>query len=334
MTDAESAELPKFSEQQQIGLEAAAAFSLWANKQRFLWRDGNQATDFGVDGELELASSTVSGHLVKVQIKGSRDVRFNANGRCSVTVSAATRNYWALMRLPVVAVLVDLEAGEIYWTVPRLPVLDDKASVTFRRESAVSTDGGRFVGSLRELAIHPAQADELDRIPFIVESLERLEQLSWFDLGTRIGIETDGLLAIFHEHVVRLSVLFGRTPGAVLSREIWIRRSWLLEEQLGWTEDDGLLDIIAGEMVLYLRAVYEPLLERIRAVAGTGALCDAHSGLDRWLQSRTDAFRLPPSGRSPFDMRIEPLLDVPAEASYDARLGRILAAMGVSLVDR
>ena len=90
-----------------------------------------------------------------------------------------------VMRLPVVAVLIDLESGEIYWTVPRLPVLDDKASVTFQRESAVFTDGGRFVGSLRELATHPAQADELDRIPFIVESLERLEQHSWFDIGSR-----------------------------------------------------------------------------------------------------------------------------------------------------
>jgi hypothetical protein len=179
MAAADDSDLPQVTDAQLAGLEAAAVFARWTAAHGALWRPGDQATDFGVDGELELTGAgRVSAQLVKVQIKGARGVGFDRAGICRISVRRSTRNYWALMRLPVVAVLVDLETDEMYWTVPKLPLVDDYLGIAFSASESITANSDQFHLVLIHVSQHPAQAEELDRVPFFVESLRELTYLS------------------------------------------------------------------------------------------------------------------------------------------------------------
>jgi hypothetical protein len=220
----------------------------------------------------------------------------------------------------------------MYWTVPMLPLLDERVGIAFTARESITADSDGFLRVLTHLAQHPAQAAELDRVPFFVDSLCELTSLGYLDLGYTVGVATDGLLSLFHEHVVRLMILFGRDASAVVPFEIWRRRSRLLAERCGWESDLGLLDIVAGELMLYLRTLYMPMFAAVAQLARTLALADQHSELHRWFQYEDRQCRMPPVEQQPYPPSPEKAI-AEIGADIDVRFDRVFDAMGIRLIN-
>lgn len=75
--------------------------------------------DYGIDLYVEIVSKSgfVTGHLLALQVKGVKNVKFNKNGQYRFTkVKVSTINYWLGLPVPVFVILVDLEKKVGFWS--------------------------------------------------------------------------------------------------------------------------------------------------------------------------------------------------------------------------
>jgi hypothetical protein len=329
-------DLPQYTGQARSGNIAADRFGLWVREQGHIWRPEHQENDFGVDGEAELAGHVVSGLLVKAQVKGIKSAAFNSDGRLKVPVKHRTLNYWTILRLPVVAILVDHATKRMYWEAPPPAFASGTEALSFDERREITGDPAGFFDALRTLAQHPPAVEELDRIPFFFEWLagDTLQQLGDFDAGTRVGVVVDGTLGLFYEHVVRLSGLLHGTTQALIPHAQWVRRDELATFYRGWDDTGGISDLVASEMVQYLRGTYRTLLAELRQLAeaasdGMASLWNYHPSLAFWITSTDLEVELPPWGRA------DPVLDPRPLSGGDgstaqARIDAMLEAAGIA----
>lgn len=223
--------MPRDRRSQKIGRQGPAIAHVWFEKHGLIWRPGDTATDFGVDGELEITAAEVSGLLIKAQIKGVAGASFTAAGVHPVVVKATTMNYWAALHLPVVAFLVDTQTERIYWTQPS-PIFDEKTPrLVFR--SCPDDDPAAFVGMLRQLAQWPMSSAVLDHVDsFLDVYLDlRSDILGERDRGYDAEPHEVLHIELLYEHVLRLRGLLGLADTPIVPLSAWRSRSDYIDEQ-------------------------------------------------------------------------------------------------------
>jgi Domain of unknown function (DUF4365) len=224
------AELPRDTESQQIGRLAAAEFKAWCARHHVFFRQVAEDEDFGVDGELEIGGSQVSGLLVKAQVKGSNDPGFSAHGRLKWAVKPSTMRYWAALPLNVVGVLVNTSDRRMYWTQPS-PVFDAvSAHLLFTEDRRFDDDPGAFLDLLRQLAKAPAASSVLDQVERYLDVYVylRFDAIPGdYDLGTEVGRVEVLLLESLYEHVMGLRTLVGLVGKRPVSLVPWRERNAL-----------------------------------------------------------------------------------------------------------
>lgn len=275
-------EMPRDTRSQKIGRQAPSIAHVWFEKHGLIWRPGDTATDFGVDGELEITGNEVSGLLIKAQIKGVAGASFTAAGVHTVAVKATTMNYWAALHLPVVAFLVDTQAERIYWTQPS-PIFDEKTpKLVFRSDQCPADDPKAFKGMLRQLAQWPTSSAVLDHVDaFLDVYLDlRSDMIGDRDLG--YDAEPDEVLHIelLYEHVLRLRGLLGLADTPIVPLSAWRSRSDYIDAQhFDQSSNTGLLDLVAGELLDYLGPIYKEALVRVGEIAADWSVVFSHPRL-------------------------------------------------------
>jgi len=284
-------DLPKDTEEQKLGRAGAAHARAWCSEvdHGLIFRDGEQETDFGIDAELELTGVTVSGLLVKAQIKGTTDAtKLKAGASQSVSITRRTRNYWAALHLPVVVLLVDVGTKDIYWSVPSKVLGSKPASVRFSPGDCVQQDPGRFLETLCHLAHTPASAELLDQVPYFISELKRLREAngcrdSWLGLDQQ---EVDSVRLLYH-HVLRLCSFVGATEPLLVPFPMWIARSYAIGDAHDSVDNDaGLFQAVAEELLVYAQRAYVEALVAISTQIEVAALASAHPQLTDLIVNR------------------------------------------------
>jgi len=329
--------LPVDTDAQKIGRAAASIAGAWFTKPErgLIWRPGRQDEDFGIDGELELTGVTVSGLLVKVQIKGTRNTEaLVERGGQRIPIRAETMNYWAAIHLPVVVFLVNVDAEEIYWTQPD-PIFDAAApGVTFTLERRLNGDPGAFVDMLYRLAQTPSSSAVLDHVGLFIEWWTELrEPIDRFDSWSPVNERDIPRLELLFEHVVRLRALLGLAEEPIPPWAFWLARSECAERLLEtFSNDTGLVHAVASEMFAYLEPLFIDALVRAGEIAKHNDVIDTHSRLAALVEDgvleRThlqqligpDAEAVPIDHRGAGYRRLTVLGTAEAQATFEALL--------------
>jgi hypothetical protein len=281
--------LPVDSDSQKIGRSAASIAGTWFTKRErgLIWREGRQDEDFGVDGELELTGVTVSGLLVKVQIKGTQNTEaLLKNGAQRVRIRAETMNYWAAIHLPVVVFLVNVDTEEIYWTQPD-PIFDAAApGVTFTLERRLNADPGGFVDILYRLAQTPSSSAVLDHVGLFIEWWTELrEPIDRYDRWSPVDEQHIPRLELLYEHVLRLRGLLGLAEEPIPPWAFWLDRSECAEHlSKGFSNETGLVHVVASEMFAYLEPLFIDALVRAGEIAKHDDVIETHPRLARLVE--------------------------------------------------
>jgi len=102
---------PKESESQRIGHEAKRAFQ---HSEPQNWRanflDGDD--DAGLDAQIQVIEDSEYAYVFRMQLKGSKSTKQNADGTFSVPLKASTLNYYADITEPVMLVFCDMSASD------------------------------------------------------------------------------------------------------------------------------------------------------------------------------------------------------------------------------
>lgn len=264
--DQRVAPLPQDSENQRTGRQGAILASLFLEKLDFVVRQEAQETDFGSDLELELHDGTsVSGRILKCQVKGTREPAFEEGATKYVTIKASTRNYWAALPVNVVCILVDLSNDSIYWAIPDATLVKtENTSVSFRQADRADTNSREFMQAMNRLASMPTGSQILSQVVPALNLFNAAAGIhtATYDRGFEVESSLDGAVRVVYDHVERLCIFTGvrALPAPWLQ---WERRNAVLQNILD-SNDSGLLDgNVATEAVRYLVPFYEAALTRL-----------------------------------------------------------------------
>lgn len=219
--------------------------------------------------------------MLKVQVKGASEAKFTAAGTSRQEVKPSTLNHWAAIRLPVIAVLVDLKTEAMYWTRPA-PVFDeDKSELVFDAAQRFDEAPDEFRRTVRQLAQWPAASTVLDQVAYFVSvfvDFRYEHNVDHLDMNADLDLTALGLLELFYEHVLRLrGLVLGTSPVVILPFEMWRTRSHYLDERhFGGSSETGMLAAVASELLRYLEPLYREALDRCRALAQATSVIDAH----------------------------------------------------------
>ena len=325
------APLPQDTKRQHTGRLAAAEFKAWCERNHVFFREVASDEDFGVDGELEIGGSQVSGLLVKTQVKGLSSPRFSSDRELRWIVKSSTMRYWAALPLNVIAVLVNTSNRRMYWTQPS-PVFDTSPALLFTETRRFDDDPEAFLHLLRQLAKVPAATSVLDQIERFLHVYVHLQFDAIpgdLDVGTEVNRVDVLLLESLYEHVAHLRTLVGLADKPPISFVAWRERNRLLEDTLGASSESGLLDAIGGEILRYLPPLYGEALAAVRdMVKENKAAFVSHPGLASLVAfGRLDDGKLQTLLYSRFPWGSWPVREEPKELPSDEDHRRLTAML-------
>jgi Domain of unknown function (DUF4365) len=279
--------MPRDSKRQKTGRQAVRIAAAWLEEHGLIWRDGDGDADFGIDGEIELAGSELTGLLVKVQVKGTARASFTKAGVYKVDVAPTQINYWAAIQLPVVALLVDTTTRRLYWTSPKPVFGESEAKLIFTSGQCLNDDLTNFRQALYQLARWPASTAVLDHVEYFVTALRGLLEngVGERDFGFAVDDSELGLIELIYDHLLRLRGVLGLTKPPVVPLPSWLDRSQYVSEITGLNSECELLDTVAGELLAYLKPIYLDTLRRVGEIAQHDSAIDSHRRLAGYAAS-------------------------------------------------
>lgn len=258
-------EFPFDTEKQRTGRLAATIAQRFLEKADLIVRREGQETDFGSDFEVEFHDgASVSGRIIKCQVKGTIGPLFAQSPTHSVSIKASTQNYWAALPVNVVCLLVDLSDEAIYWHVPDATLVATQyTSLKFRKKNSVDQSAEDFTTMLMRLATSPTGSQILSQIAPSLHLFESITHLavSTFDRGFEVDSAADGSIRAFYDHLERLCIFSG-VEDLPVPWVLWERRNAVVQTIFD-SNDSGYLDgNMAGEVVRYAIPYYEAALVR------------------------------------------------------------------------
>jgi hypothetical protein len=282
------AKLPKRDRRHVIGEKAVRAVMRTLPAE---WIVREQGGDYGIDIEIELASTEVTGRLLKGQVKGHEGLAWTADKTNLQQVKASTLEYWNQLPLPVVVFLVDVDNETVYWS-PGTGASVEPTGVRVLKSSRLPKTTDDLVRFVIDWIDHRTMRQAIYDLPLLVSRLEMARKQVGCDLFMAVDEEDFYNLAALYEQVglIRraLALRFEMLPwGLWLARA---RRIFGDSYDLYW----GIFD----EVVAYLEPIATEAISKAKAQlkseepspANAAAKALAHDHGWRWrFESEFDA---------------------------------------------
>jgi hypothetical protein len=223
------------------------------------WKFRRQSSsDFGVDAECErVIPPFVTGRLIKLQIKGTRRIDWDNEGRYAVTVKASTWRLWNDMNLPTVAILCVCDDSKAYWLSPfEVSPKEGAYSVRlpFKRSQCLSDDFLEFSEFARAIVRFFPGPEFIWEVPGYYEMLvhQLIPDRDCSDYCCEIDRDQDHRVRLFYQHTQRLRTAVGLPVHHLLPLEGFYLRSRAFAD---WGEGPLFREVFS-ELVDYLIEPY------------------------------------------------------------------------------
>lgn len=258
--------MPEYSAINQIGdIAEDKVRSLFKIEKRWIFRSSTSANDYGIDGEIEIVDENkVTGKLVKCQVKGQEKTEFE-KGTCRVQVKTSTWNNWYNHQVPVVALLCDINSGDIYWCLPLKsePKKDAKTvGLKFPKSNCLTSNFTEFEAVLNSWINYFPSKNILLSLPYYHNLFynKMVENANWADPGTLLSEQDHAETKLFYHHTLQLRLSVGLRIDSVFSFS-----EWMIRNQGMWGDGVNLCYGTYDELIHYLRPYYEEAIEKIKS---------------------------------------------------------------------
>jgi hypothetical protein len=214
-------ELPRRPEQHVIGDAAMVLVeSLLPNDWVVRRQDGHG--DYGIDLEVEMAGSTVTGDIFKAQVRGHRRIAWTTDETHVQSVRASTLAYWRATPLPVVLFTCDLARGEAYWEMATHTLHPN--AVTIRRSHQIPGTVDELCSNVLDWLRRRGAQATISAVPVFVglwrEAKERADRDCFAPVGDREYAE----LLWIYDQTILLRQALGLRHG-LIPWSVWVSRS-------------------------------------------------------------------------------------------------------------
>jgi hypothetical protein len=241
--------------QQHVSGDEAILLAKRCLPPRWIVREVAQANDYGIDLEVELADSEVSGRLFKAQVRGHGRIAWTAGGSYLQPVREQTLNYWRALLDPVVLLVPDLTEEKTYWAPGKAP--SGSAGIRIMSRSALPKDTARLASYVTDWIDQRSAKALLYSLPFFADAWAQVKEYKDFDFFFGIGNDDYALLHYVYSQTKLIRGALGLSTD-MLPWAVWTARARAIfpsEEHLTW----GIYD----EVVLYI----DPLVQEALAEA-------------------------------------------------------------------
>lgn len=218
-----------------------------------------QDSDYGIDVEIEIATTHVTGRIFKGQVKAHRRIAWGQDKTFLQPVRPSTLAYWRAMRVPVVVFCADLDSGRVVWS-PGTGRCAESRGVRLRK-------GRRLPKTLQTLRAYLARWMDADTsmrhilaVPRIAEQLRRRRHQMEYDSWMALRDEQLQELATLYSDVVSLRQALGLSFSDILPWSLWLARARRVfgsnAEEMYW----GIHD----EVLLYLGPLADEAILRAK----------------------------------------------------------------------
>jgi uncharacterized protein DUF4365 len=257
-------QLPKTPETDKTGDLAVSLCQVAFEKRDCKFRRQDGRNDFGIDAEIEIVEkNSVTGRILKAQIKGNAEIDWAKNGYVLVPVSVSTYNLWKSLPVPVIALLCDIKSEAIYWSLPlaRVPKKSaDSISLRFEKDQCLRTSFDLLLSFLRSWFQAFSQENILREVPYFYGVFNDLSGLvGWGDAWSMLVEEDDSKCRLFYNHVIQLRLRLGLSCTELPALDEWYIRSAAV-----WGDTPHLFYGTFDEFFLYTKPYYEEVFALLR----------------------------------------------------------------------
>jgi hypothetical protein len=257
-------QLPKTPDTDKTGDLAVSLCQVSFEKRNCKFRRQDGRNDFGIDAEIEIVEkNSVTGRILKAQIKGDAEIDWARNGYVLVPVSVSTYNLWKALPVPVIALLCDIKREAIYWSLPlaRVPKKSaDSISLRFERDQSLKTSFDLLMSFLRSWFQAFSQENILREVPYFYGVFNHLSELvGWGDPWSMLAEEDDSQCRLFYNHVIQLRLRLGLSCAELPALDEWYIRS-----EATWGDAPQLFYGTFDEFFLYTKPFYKEVFELLR----------------------------------------------------------------------
>jgi hypothetical protein len=256
--------LPRTPDTDKTGDLAVSLCQVAFEKRDCKFRRQDGRNDFGIDAEIEIVEkNSVTGRVLKAQIKGQAEIAWMKNGYVLVPVSISTYNLWKALPVPVIALLCDVKKEAVYWSLPLARVPKKSAqnvTLRFERNQSLKASFDLLMSFLRSWFRAFSQENILREVPYFYGVYQRLSELvGWGDAWSMIDEEDDSKCRLFYNHIIQLRLRVGLSCDELPSIDDWYIRS-----AATWGDTDHLFYGTFEEFFTYTRPYYEEVLAVLR----------------------------------------------------------------------
>jgi len=250
-------QLPQTPSTDKTGDLAVSLCQVAFEKRDCKFRRQDGRSDFGIDAEIEIVEkNSVTGRILKAQVKGQAETEWTDNGYVLVPVSITTYNLWKALPVPIVALLCNVKTESIYWSLPlaRVPKRSaDTVALRFEKDQSLEGSFELLMSFLRSWFDAFSQDNILLEVPYFHGVFTYLSELVGFgDPWAMLDEEYDTKCRLFYNHVIQLRLRLGLSCADLPSIDEWYIRS-----ASTWHDTPHLFYGTFDEFFPYTRPYYE-----------------------------------------------------------------------------
>lgn len=201
------------------------------------WIFRTQGKDYGIDAEIEPVNidGTVTGRIVKAQIKGHESMTFAHGIYKESGIRLETANYWLSFSLPLILFSVDVKGKKVYWAdavgeIRRRFPPNAQQTISIRINQQLDLDETVAL----DLLIWKIAADycwrntfsdltiAVQRFPEFLRLWEWSHQADWF---LAIDEREEHFLKDYYSRIIRLSHTFFINVGKLSNLSFWYEKA-------------------------------------------------------------------------------------------------------------
>ena len=228
------------------------------------WICREQSSDYGIDVEIEMAGTHVTGWIFKGQVKGHETINWNLDSTVLQQVRKSTLAYWRGMRVPVVLFVVDVRLGQVYWS-PAQGVSGEANGIRISKTNLLPQSQNELEWHLASWMDSETSNRHILSVPTIARRLaDRREKM---DYDFFLSVEDDEYedLSALYEEVVSLRKAVGLSYADLFPWSLWLARVRYIfgpnAESMHW----GIHD----EIMLYLNPLADEAIDRAKDILRT-----------------------------------------------------------------
>lgn len=209
------------------------------------------SSDYGIDVEIELAASTVSGLICKGQVKGHHEMKWKSDGTILQPVRTETINYWRQFMVPLVLFAVDVKDRRAYWAGTQ-GVTQSASGITVSNTNELPATSAKLALYVITWIDARTARQTMYRVPLLAKRIE--ERMNWVDGDAWMAVEDDEVEEVrdLYEQVIRLAQVVGLDVSGVPPWEMWLARS-----KKFWGDGEALSLGTHAELAMYMKSVFD-----------------------------------------------------------------------------